>query len=117
MDGCYEVTENGQTVGSVALKQEGLYVSVSCRCELLDHGIHRLYADGEKLGVLIPENGELKLKTRVPAKRLKQGCRFTIGDNNGVWIPICPGEAFAHLEKLRTGRLGFREGEPGLILK
>lgn len=116
MEEIFDVTLDGQTVGTVRLKREGLYYQVYCRCRVADGEIHRLYAGGEKLGVLIPENGELVLNTKVAAKRMKEGCAFTIGENSEKFIPIRPGEAFEHLDKLRTGRLGWRAGKMGLLL-
>ena len=117
MDGTYEVIQGGQAVGTVELRREGLYYHLSCRCRMVDSQVHRLYGDGEKIGVLLPEKGELTLETRVAAKRLKPGCRFSLEERNGLFIPIRPGEAFARLDKLRLGKLAFREGEPGLFLE
>lgn len=116
MEGIFDVTRDGQAVGTVQVKQEGLYYRISCRCRVADTEIHRLYAGSEKLGVLIPEKGELTLSTKVAAKRLKAGCAFSIGENSGSFCPIRPGEGFEHLDKLRLGRLAFQDGEPGLIL-
>ena len=113
----YQVTMDGRAVGSVELKREGLYCRLSCRCRMVDREVHRLYANGEKIGVLVPKNGELTLETRVAAKRLKPGCEFTLEEKRGEFIPIRPGEAFSHLDKLRRGKLAFREGEMGLYLQ
>jgi len=117
MDGSYEVTHNGQVVGRVDVSREGLYYRILCRCKMDGNDIHRLYADGEKIGVLIPENGDLVLNTKIAVKRLKPGCAFSLDENMGMFIPICPGKPFAHLDKLRQGKLTFREGEPGLFLE
>lgn len=117
MDGTYQVMLEGQAVGTVELRREGLYYHLSCRCRMVDHQVHRLYGDGEKIGVLLPKNGELTLEARMAAKRLKPGCVFSLEERNGTFIPIRPGEAFAQLDKLRLGRLAFRDGEPGLFLQ
>ena len=77
----YDVTYGANTVGRVELEREGLYVRIRCRCRVQDNAIHRLYADGEKIGVLIPENGDLVLDTKVAAKRLKDGCTFSLEEN------------------------------------
>jgi hypothetical protein len=103
-------------VGTVELKREGLYYFLSCRCRLCDGEIHRLYAEGEKIGVLIPDRGELVLETKVAAKRLKEGCAFSLDGKPENFILICPGEVFPHLDKLRSSKLVFRDGEPGIIL-
>lgn len=112
----FDVTQGGQAVGTVELSREGLYCRIFCRCRMEDREIHRLYADGEKIGVLIPDRGELVLETKVAAKRLKSGCAFSLDENSGSFIPIRPGKTFENLDKLRSGRLGFRDGIYGLIL-
>ena len=113
----YDVTSEGQTVGKVELEREGLYLRLRCRCRVQDNAIHRLYADGEKIGVLIPENGDLVLETKVAAKRLKKESTFSLEEKGRNFIPIHPGEAFGHLGKLRLAKLAFREGEPGIFLE
>lgn len=117
MEGKFEVTLDGQTVGTVAVKQEGLYCRVSCRCHVPEGEIHRLYAGGEKIGVLVPEGDMLALETKVAAKRLISGCAFTLDGNREKFIPICPGETFPRLDRLRGGRLVFRDGRPGLMVQ
>ncbi len=116
MEGHFDVTLDGQNIGSAEVKREGLYFRVSCRCRMVDQEIHRLYAGDERIGVLIPENGVLTLETRVAVKRLKPGCAFTLGECRGNFFPIRSGEAFEYLDKVRLGRLAFREGEPGLMV-
>lgn len=117
MDGIFDVIRDGQAVGRVELKRDGLYCRLSCRCRVADGQIHRLYAGGEKIGVLIPDGGELVLETKVAVKRLKEGCTFSLDENRGQFIPIRSGEAFDHLGKLRLAKLAFREGEPGVYLE
>ena len=112
----FDVTYSGQVIGRVEVCREGLYCAISCRCQRQDKKIHRLYAGGEKIGVLIPEGGELVLKTRVAAKRLKEGCRFSLEENGENFLPIVQGEVFDHLHKVWQGRLGFQNDTPGLVL-
>ena len=116
MEGIFDVTQGGQVAGTVEVKREGLYCRILCRCRGDDGKIHRLYAENEKIGVLVPDRGGLILETKVAAKRLKEGCAFTLDEKQPNFIPIRPGEAFAHLEKVRSAKLAFRHGEPGMIL-
>jgi len=117
LEGNFPVTYQGQTVGTVTVSREGLYCRISCRCRMPEGKIHRLYAGAERLGVLMPEGGTLVLQTRVAAKRLKPNCPFSLEKNGEMFIPIRPGEAFAHLGRLRQARFACREGEPGLYLE
>ena len=110
------MTRDGQIVGTVTIKREGLYCRIFCRCRAGDETIHRLYAGDEKIGVLIPQDGYLLLDTKVAAKRLKPGCQFTLDQELMYFIPIRPGEPFAHLDKLRKGRLVCRQGVAGLMM-
>ncbi len=114
MQGKYDVIWNGQSVGTVEIKREGLYYRIFCRCNPVDGEIHRLYVDWDKLGVLIPERGALVLETRVAAKRLKAGGVFTLDGMNETFLPICAGEPFVHLDKLRKAKLAFQNGQTGL---
>ena len=114
MDGIYEVTYRGQTVGTAEVTREGLYFRIFCRCRVNDSEIHRLYAGSEKIGVLIPEKGILTLQTRIPARKLKEGCDFSLDCNRKEFIPIRPKKHFSHLNQVRNGKLGFLDGEPGL---
>ena len=106
----FEVTQGGQTVGWVEVRREGLYCRLSCRCKRSDDAIHRLYAGGEKIAVLIPEGEELVLETRVAAKRLKEGRSFSLDGKRENFIPIRPGEAFNQLDKVRHGKLTNKNG-------
>ena len=117
MEGTYAVTYRGQTVGTVDVTREGLYRRIRARCRVSGSEIHRLYADGEKLGVLIPDRGGLMLETRIPAKRWKNVPVFTLDANKGEFIPIRMEEKFSRLYQVRGGRLAFRGGEPGLLLE
>ena len=112
----YDVSYRGDSVGGVKVRKEGLYCRIVCRCRLPDGKIHRLYADGENIGVLIPDGGELVLDTKVAAKRLKEGCSFSLDEKRGEFIPIRSGEPFDYLGKVRLGKLAFRDGDPGLYL-
>ena len=116
MEEKYEVFHEGRSVGTVKLSREGLYYRLVCSCHASDGQIHRLWADGEKIGVLMPDRGALVLETRVAAKRIRPGCSFSLDENRKNFIPIHPGEVFGHLGKLRLAKLAFREGEPGIFL-
>ncbi len=116
MEGIYQVAYRGQTVGTAQVRREGLYCRILCRCRVRDDEIHRLYADGEKIGVLMPDRGGLILETRIPAKRLKEYPVFSLDGDGGTFIPIWSGERFSQLHMLRQGRLAFRDGEPGMVL-
>ena len=113
----YDVGYGGQCVGRVKLERNGLYWQLHCRCRIFDNEIHRHFAYCENIGVLIPVRGELVLETRVAAKRIKEGCSFSLDDGRRNFIPLHPGEAFGYLGKLRLAKLAFREGEPGIFLE
>ncbi len=117
MVGTYEVAYRGQTVGTADVIREGLYYRILARCRVSDSEIHRLYAGGEKLGVLIPDRGGLILETRIPAKRWSEVPVFSLDASRGEFIPIRQGKPFSKLNKVRMGKLAIRDGEPGLLLE
>ncbi len=109
-----EVTYLGQAVGTVEVKQEGLYLHILCRCAPCGEML-RLYAGEEKLGLMMPSQGRLTLETKVPAKRIAKGCAFTLRGREKI-IPIQAGRPFAHLQKLKTAKLVIQNGEMGITL-
>lgn len=112
----YQVFYKGNSVGMVQVSREGLYSRLICKCRVSDSEIHRLYADEEKIGVLMPERGGLELDTKLPARRLKPGVLFSLDKNSVDFIPIIDGVCFQYLHRLRTAKLSFRDGVPGLYL-
>lgn len=73
MEGNFEVYQNGQAVGTVALSREGLYYRFRCRCSPLTESVTRLVwkADGNvlSLGILVPVGGCFGLDTRMAIKK------------------------------------------------
>lgn len=111
-----DVTLSGKPVGTVECIREGLYCRILCRCTLPGQEIRRLYAGSEKIGVLMPHNGQWILETRIPGKRIKEGSNFTLDDPGENFWPLRPGEEFSYLDKLRKGKLDIREGQMGLVV-
>ncbi len=109
-----EVTYLGQPVGSVEVKREGLYCRILCRCENCGEML-RLYAGEEKLGLMMPCGGVLELQTRVAAKRIVEGCTFTLRGQED-FIPIQAGEPFVHLRQIKASKLTIRNGKMGIVL-
>jgi hypothetical protein len=56
------------------------------------------------------------LDTKLPARRLKPGVLFSLDKNSVDFIPIIDGVCFQYLHRLRTAKLSFRDGVPGLYL-
>ena len=67
----YTVFDRGAAVGSASAERRGLYWHIAAECRMETDRIVRLYAhDGEKnvrLGVLMPEDGALRLERRLAA--------------------------------------------------
>lgn len=67
----YTVFDCGAAVGIASAEKQGLYWRIRAECRMETESIVRLYAhDGEKsvrLGVLMPENGALRLERRIAA--------------------------------------------------
>lgn len=71
----YAIYHDNAKIGSAQVRREGLYWRVCASCALRGERVLRVYAhNGEtcvNLGVLIPEEGELRLMRRVSAERVR----------------------------------------------
>lgn len=70
----YAIYQDNTKIGSAQVRREGLYWHIRASCALRGERVLRIYAyNGENcvnLGVLIPEEGELRLTRRISAERV-----------------------------------------------
>lgn len=113
-------------VGWAEVSRKGLYYSFDCRCRLPGDTIYKLSVscggNEERLGALIPKDGEFCLETRIPAKRIGDGeMLFTVVPKNetrkGKFVPVFPEEPFAYISKLKDAYLERRNGQVGVVIK
>lgn len=133
MQQTHSVLWNGNRAGTLQLTREGLYYRVDCSCNTIDKQIYRLlgrWGDTQlRLGVLIPEGNEMRLRTKIPAKKLAgKQTEFWLErvctakqepvnlQRDGRYIPIYPDEPYAYLSKLKDSYLEIRNGQPGLMI-
>ena len=125
METNYEITMGTAPVGRVQVLRQGLYYCFHCRCRLSGNVVYRLRVScGDKrdnLGVLVPMGDGFGLDTRRPVKNIGEGtmsfCLVPKHDSpSGKFVPICPEEPFAYLERLKNAYLETREGKPGAVL-
>ena len=125
MERSYELTIGSTSVGKVQVLRQGLYYCFHCRCRLSGNVVYRLRAvcgdAQENLGVLVPMGDGFGLDTRRPVKNLGEGeMRFQlVPKHDGPskhFVPICPEEPFAYLERLKNAYLETREGRAGAVL-
>ena len=123
MERKYAVTVCGNHTGTVTVQKQGLYYLFSCRCALRGDMIYRLMVTcgtvQEKLGILVPENGNFTLNTKIPVKRIGAGeLSFQLIPNDETFsksfIPIYPEEPFAYISRLKESFLTLRDGQPGI---
>lgn len=123
MEGTYEVCYGDAVCGKVQLLRQGLYFRVICRCRYPGNQVLRLYAlrdrNREMIGVVIPEGDGYVLDKKIPAKRLGSGTvRFLLSSGMGVpqgtFVPICPEEPFAYIERLKDAFLASEQGRVGI---
>lgn len=125
MEGKYDVTLNGSTVGQVQVIREGLYYRFVCRCSLSDDVCKLMVSTGnrqEKLGILVPSEDGFQLETKLPAKRLGEGKpEFFVVPNrpvlSGKFVPIYPEEPFSYIEKLKDAYLSRQNGQLGIFIQ
>ena len=124
MEGRWDITLGGEKVGVCTGKREGLYCLLSCRCRLPQEKIYRiLLCAGEeqiRLGIPVPGEGGYVLHTRLPIRRIPEGeIRFIACEKSceggTKFIPLKQGEPFPYLRQLPRCRLGYRDGELGVL--
>ena len=126
MEGTYDIRLAGQTVGQARVHREGLYYYFSCKCGFTGEVMYKITVScgdrTELLGTPVPENGSFLLNTRIPVKRFGQGrpVFYAVPRHTklqGNFIPICPEEPFAYLNRLKNAHLERRNGQLGVVLK
>ena len=121
MEGNFDIFLNGQTVGTVQVRREGLYYRFSARCRLREKEMCRLEANGMSLGIPVPEGDIFRLETKKPCKLFSDGWDFQIIPNrpvlDGKFIPIKPEEPFSYLARLKDSYLVRRDGELGILIE
>ena len=119
LEGTYKVNFGEKQVGSVEVKRVGLYYELQCRCSRCDGQMVELVAEGkgfwENLGLLLPMEGGLGLKMRIPVKRMGEGQRrFSLHlrhEEEENLIEVDADEPFAFLQQLESAHLVFRQGK------
>lgn len=104
----YPVDFKGTNVGEIAICTFGLYYDIFCQCKLPEKKLFRLYArsDGVEidLGILIPEQDEYVVRTKVPVKKLIcTDINFYVGSVNtarNMDLIVKPEETFVQLHNL-----------------
>ncbi len=126
MEGTYDVCMGVEKMGRVTVSRQGLYYSFFCRCQQNTQQMLWLYLKGteglQKLGLLVPENGCLVLKTSLPAKRAGQGpfefqLRPKHTQMSRQFVPLSPQEPFAYLQRLENAFLECQRGQIGIVLQ
>jgi len=74
MEGKYDITKDGETIGTLKVVKQGAYTLFSADCEPMP-GIFRLSVYGHQregyLGVLVPENGRMRLEKKLSPSAMR----------------------------------------------
>ena len=125
MEGTYEIMLAGESVGQATVRRQGLYWQFSCRCDRSGETVCRVRVTcgGREadLGILVPEDGQFRLVTRVAASKLGSGtpefiCQPRRPELQGKFIPLRPEEPFAYLHRLEDAFLARQNGQIGLMI-
>ena len=121
----YDVVLGGQPMGRVTVRKQGLYLQFDCQCNLSGEVMFDLIAcvgqQREKLGLLTPELGKYTLRTKLPAKRLREGAlSFLLQPRHSSmkdrFVPVRPDEPFAYIHRLEDAYLAICDGQVGIVL-
>ena len=84
------VMYEGDEIGTATITREGLYCTVDCRCRIPSEEVLRAYVDRENgplcLGVLVPEEGQLRLRRRFAKSGFPSDPSVvTVAGREGTW--------------------------------
>ena len=122
----YEIMLGDKSVGQAFVTREGLYYRIRCRCELSGETVCRVQVRCgnrcEDLGILVPQDGEFGLETRVPVKKIGEGSlAFSVVPRHRApeagFIPLSPEEPFRYITRLKDAYLAKREGKTGILIR
>ena len=108
------------------MKRQGLYEVIRVECKGLGQEMQRVFVccSGREvdLGIMIPEDDQFVLRTRIPVKRLGEGeCTFYVqkmhAKHPGEFVPLSPEEPFRYLSRLKNAYLTRKNGCQGLIIQ
>ena len=125
MERSFSVDLDGQSVGKVTVRRQGLYYHFSCRCRLCNDAIYRLTVSCgtacENLGIPVPKDGSFILNTKLPVKKIGEGeLHFKLlpkqESPQAAFIPIKPEEPFAYIAQLKASFLELQNGQPGICV-
>ena len=125
MEGCYEVFLGEQTVGTVDVVREGLYLRFSCRCRPVDREVIRLWMScGERemdLGLCVPMDEEFGTEKSIPIRQCGTGMpmfflRHKDDTRRGKFIPLSPEEPFRYIHRLERAFLERRGERVGIVV-
>ena len=126
MEGVYDITLGGRSVGQAAVFQNGLYLYFDCRCRLSGETVCRIRVKcggkEEDLGIPVPEGRDFVLRRKIPAKRLGTGVPEFRLEPKGMrlpenWVPVRAEEPFAYLTRLQDAFLEVRDGQAGVSFR
>jgi hypothetical protein len=116
----YAINSDGMCIGRATVIPAGLYYDIACRCKPQSHIIRIVANCGgkqENIGICVPQDGEMVIRTKIPQKRLQSLSGFVaITEKQDEWVPITEGKPMAHLDQLIYARFSSRNGKPGLAI-
>lgn len=120
----YDVMLNGDIIGSVRVKCEGLYTRFQCHCQLPDGQIYRLQlCCGEQkidLGVCVPMGTHFGVNKMCKTRQIPDGDKVfhmirASQSKSAKVVPVLTGHAFDGISMLESARLHFENGRYGIL--
>lgn len=126
MEGIYDISFDGQAVGTAKISREGLYYRFDCECRLKKKELFKICIScGDEnfiLGTPIPEGQQFQLHTKLPIKRFsgQAPCFFITGnkeENAEAFIPVHPDAPFLYLKELKNAVFCIQDGVSGIVIR
>ena len=124
VSGTYDVCLEGKVIGWVKLATVGLYCVLESQCCWAGETMmHLSMAAGdfvEDMGLMIPIDGKLHLRKKIPLKRIEgKILSFSLRPRQSdaeIFIPVDPDLPFPFLHCLGDARLEFQDNTAGIVI-
>ncbi len=118
----YPIFDKANEVGTAEIRENGLYLLISCRCKDLKRITKiRLITPKKEhmLGTCVLSEGSFVLKKQIPKKNISPGpYRFQVlFEEKQRFIPISENEPLAYIQYLRESKFCCQDGIPGIIIE
>ena len=123
MVGKYNVIYGEKPVGQAEVRLEGLYYRIICCCAFAKADLYKIELrcedQSQMLGTLIPKWGNFVLDRKISKNKILHGkpAFYAIEKCKEIFVPVCDDKPFSYIDRLKTARLEFQNGQLGVVIR